>query len=221
MGKRMIPNTIEGRSRHSKFPRTVVPFTTLTCVWLLFAFAPTGLAQLPRARLSEAEFLALAGHCAPGAPADTLLAIANTESALYANAISINRPKAAARRAGYSDGQLVLKKQPKDQNEAASWLRWLSLHHYTVSIGLMQVNAEMAPKLHVKPEQLLEPCTNLRVGAAILISMYTGLAREIGEGFSALDAALSLYNTGDPTAGYRSGYVEAVYAHAVRRSPAY
>ena len=77
---------------------------------------------------------------------------------------------------------------PKDRAEAESWLHWLTLHHYTVSIGLMQVNAELAPKLHVKPEQLLEPCTNLRVGAAILISMYTGLAREIGEGFSALES---------------------------------
>ena len=83
----------------------------------------------------------------------------------------------------------------------------------------MQVNSEMAPKFHVKPDQLFEPCTNLRIGAAILISLYTDLAREIGEGFYALDAALSTYNTGDASSGFRNGYVANVYAHAPRPSP--
>jgi type IV secretion system protein VirB1 len=159
-----------------------------------------------------------AGHCAPGAPADTLLAIAKTESALYANAISINRPSAAARLAGYSDGQLVLTKQPKDRKEAMYWLDWFARHRYTVSIGLMQVNSEMAAKFHLKPEQLLEPCANLRVGAAILISVYTDLAYQMGEGFPALDAALSFYNSGNSITGFRNGYMASVYAHAPPRS---
>jgi hypothetical protein len=54
----------------------------------------------------------------------------------------------------------------------------------------------------------------LRVGASILIAAYSDVAREIGEGYAALDAALSLYNTGTPTAGLRNGYVAEVYAHA-------
>jgi type IV secretion system protein VirB1 len=191
---------------------------TLTCFFLLLGFVTNAQAQLTHARLSDADFVSLARRCAPGAPADTLLAIARTESALNANAISINRPNAAARRAGYSDGQLVLTKQPNDRTEATNWLHWFLLRRYTVSIGLMQVNSEMAPHFHVKPDQLLEPCTNLRIGAAILISVYTDLAREMGEGFSALDVALSFYNTGNPTAGFRNGYVANVYAHAPRRS---
>jgi type IV secretion system protein VirB1 len=176
-------------------------------------------AQQQRAgvQLSEAEFVSLAARCAPGVPPDTLLAIARTESDLNPNAISINRPKAAARRAGYADGEVTLSKQPKDRTQAKSWLHWLAVHHYTVSIGVMQVNAEMAPRFHLQSEQLLEPCTNLRVGAAILISAYTQLAYEIGEGFEALDAALSFYNAGDATGGLRNGYVANVYAHASRR----
>ncbi len=83
----------------------------------------------------------------------------------------------------------------------------------------MQVNAEMALQFHVKPDQLLEPCTNLRIGSAILISVHTDLAREIGEGFSALDAALSCYNSGNPITGSRNGYVKSIYAHAPRRAP--
>jgi len=197
----------------------VIRFGTLGCFCLLLGFVTTGQDQRPYARISRAEFVSLAGRCAPGAPADTLLAIAYTESGLYANALSINRPSAAARRAGYSNGQLALTKQPKDRQEATYWLRWFGLHRYTVSIGLLQVNTEMAAQFHLKPEQLLEPCTNLRVGAAILISLYTDLAREMGEGSSALDVALSFYNSGNAITGFRNGYVSNVHAHAPQRLP--
>jgi type IV secretion system protein VirB1 len=188
---------------------------------LILSFPSYAQQQRASRRLSEAEFVSLAARCAPGAPPDTLLAVARTESNLYPNAISINRPKAAARRAGQADAELVLERQPKDAKEAKAWLGWFARHRYTVSIGLMQVNAETAPGFRIKPEQLLEPCTNLRVGAAILISAYTKFAYEIGEGFEALDAALSLYNAGDSTTGFRNGYVATVYAHAFRprRSP--
>lgn len=214
----MLRNAIADRTHDSNIGRNVIRFGALGCFCLLLGLATNAQGQRSHAWLSEAEFVSLAGRCAPGAPADTLLAIANTESALYANAISINRPYAAARRAGYSDGQLVLRKQPKDRKEATYWLSWFGIHRYTVSIGLMQVNSEMAPRFHLKPEQLLEPCTNLRVGAAILISVYTESAREMGEGFYALDVALSLYNSGNSITGFRNGYVANIYAHAPRRS---
>src|SRR5215470_7894744 len=112
--------------------------------WCLILSLPSHAQQKRANVLSEAEFVSLAGRCAPSAPADTLLAIARTESNLYPNAISINRPKAAARRAGYSDGEVILSKQPKDHTQAKAWLRWFSVHQYTVSIGLMQDNGEMA-----------------------------------------------------------------------------
>jgi type IV secretion system protein VirB1 len=214
----MFRNAFEDTTRHSKVKGNAVRFGSLGCLCVLLGSLTSAHPQPPHARLSQAEFLSLAGRCAQGAPADTLLAIASTESALYSNAISINRPAAAALRAGYSDGQLVLAKQPKDRNEAVYWLHWFESHRYTVSVGLMQVNSEMAPRFHLKPEQLLEPCTNLHVGAAILISAYTDMAHLVGEGFSALDAALSLYNTGNATAGFHNGYVATVYAHAPRRS---
>ena len=170
-------------------------------------------------RLSPVEFESVAARCAPSAPADTLLAIARTESSLNPNAISINRPKAAARLAGHPDAELILVNQPKSLKEAKSWLHWFSVHHYTVSVGLMQVNMETARQFHLQPDQLLDSCTNLRVATAILLQLYTESAREIGEGFSALDVALSLYNTGDFTRGFRNGYVANVYAHADRRTP--
>lgn len=215
----MFQNAIKDTTHHSKISGNEMGFRTLRCLCLFLGLATSAQAQRPHSHLSEAEFVSLAERCAPGAPADTLLAIARTESGLYSNAMSINRPRSAARRAGYGYGELVLARQPRDRKEANSWLHWFTLHRYTVSIGLMQVNAEMALQLHVKPNQLLEPCTNLRIGASILISAYTDFAAGMGEGFSALDAALSFYNTGNSTAGFRNGYVANVYAHAPRRSP--
>lgn len=214
----MLSDTFEGRTQYSEVARSAVSFRVLGCVLALLAFLPAPQARAQHARFSEVEFLALAERCAPEAPADTLLAIASTESALYANAISINRPKAAARRAGYSDAEFVLTRQPKDRAEATHWLRWFEIRHLTVSIGLMQVNTETAPQFHVKPEELLNPCTNLRIGATILVAVYTDLAHKIGEGFSAFDIALSFYNSGNSITGFRNGYVAAIYAHALRRS---
>jgi type IV secretion system protein VirB1 len=215
----MLRNSIENVDDHSKIGEYLMRFGATSCFCLLFGLVTCAQEQRPPTRLSETEFVSLALRCAPGAPADTLLAIAKTESALYPNAISINRPKAAARRAGFSNGQLILTKQPEDRKQASYWLHWFGLHRYTVSIGLMQVNSEIAPRFHLKPEQLLEPCTNLRVGAAILISMYTDLAREMGEGFPALDVALSFYNSGNSITGFQNGYVAAVYTHSPRGSP--
>ena len=90
------------------------------------------------------------------------------------------------------------------------------VHRYTVSVGLMQVNMETARQFHLNAEQLLDSCTNLRVAAAVLTQLYTESAREMGEGYIALDVALSLYRTGDPETGFRNGYVANVYAHADR-----
>jgi type IV secretion system protein VirB1 len=83
----------------------------------------------------------------------------------------------------------------------------------------MQVNVETAVLFHLKPDQLLDSCTNLRVATAILIRLYTESAREMGEGLSALDVALSLYNTGDSSMGFQNGYVDNVYAHADPPTP--
>lgn len=191
----------------------------LVCFCALLALLTPAQERSQAPRLSEAQFISLAARCAPGVPADTLLAIARTESGLDPNAISINRPRASARRAGYGDGEIILARQPRNPMQATRWLHWLERYHFTVSIGLMQVNAEMAPQLHLKPEKLLDPCTNLRAGGTILISAYTELARKMGTGFAALDAALSFYNTGDPSDGVLNGYVAKVYEHAPRKLP--
>ena len=168
----------------------------------------------PNTKISVTSFQTLAQSCATNVPVSTLEAIARTESALYPYALSINRPHQFARRQGWSRGTITLERQPASLEEAIAWTKWLLAQGVTVSIGLLQVSSEHAALLHLAPEELFDPCTNLRSGAALLAATYAETARIQGEGFAALDSALSYYNTGSPTAGLTNGYVHQVKANA-------
>jgi type IV secretion system protein VirB1 len=78
---------------------------------------------------------------------------------------------------------------------------------YSVDLGLMQVNSRNLAALGYSIRQVLDPCTNIRGGASILTADYAEAARSRGEGQSALQAALSAYNTGDFERGFGNGYV--------------
>src|SRR5439155_1461521 len=119
----------------------------------------------------------LAQSCAANVPVSTLEAIARTESALYPYALSINRPHQLARRQGWNRATITLERQPTSLEEAVAWTKWLLGQGITVSIGLLQVNSEHAAHLHLTAEQLFDPCTNLRSGAALLSATYTTTAR--------------------------------------------
>jgi type IV secretion system protein VirB1 len=168
----------------------------------------------PNTKISVTSFQTLAQSCAATVPVSTLEAIARTESALYPYALSINRPHHLAHRQGWNRGTITLERQPASREEAIAWTKWLLTQGITVSIGLLQVNSEHAALLHLTAEQLFDPCTNLRSGAALLSATYTAIARIHGEGFAALDSALSYYNTGSPAAGLTNGYVQQVKTHA-------
>jgi type IV secretion system protein VirB1 len=176
-------------------------------------FAQTRVSN-PNTAISATSFQSLAQSCAANVPASTLEAIARTESALHPYALSINRPHRLARLQGWNRGTITLERQPASLEEAITWTHWLFAHGITVSIGLLQVNSEHAALLHLTPEQLFDPCTNLRSGAALLSATYLATARIQGEGFAALDSALSYYNSGSPTAGITNGYVQQVKTHA-------
>jgi type IV secretion system protein VirB1 len=80
----------------------------------------------------------------------------------------------------------------------------------------MQVNSRNLVALGMTVERVLDPCTNIRSGAAILAADYAEAARRYGEGQAALQAALSAYNTGDFSRGFGNGYVARYYGlHAV------
>jgi type IV secretion system protein VirB1 len=188
-------------------------FATLLTIAGTASLAQTPTAN-PNTKISPTSFQTLAQSCAANVPVSTLEAIARTESALYPYALSINRPHQLAHRQGWNRGTITLERQPASLEEAIVWTKWLLAQGITVSIGLLQVNSEHANLLHLTPEQLFDPCTNLRSGAALLSATYAATAHIHGEGFAALDSALSYYNTGSPTAGLSNGYVQQVKTHA-------
>ena len=75
----------------------------------------------------------------------------------------------------------------------------------------MQVNSRNLAALGVTIEQVLDPCTNIRIGATILTAEYAEAVHSRGEGQPALKAALSAYNTGDFYRGFANGYVARYY----------
>jgi type IV secretion system protein VirB1 len=194
-----------------------VPLSRIIFATLFIVAGTTCFAQPrnvnPNTKISATSFRTLAQSCAANVPVSTLEAIARTESALYPYALSINRPHELARRQGWNRGIITLERQPVSLEEAIAWTKWLLAQGVTVSIGLLQVNSQHTLLLHLTPEQLFDPCTNLQSGASLLSATYAATARIQGEGIAAFDSALSYYNTGSPTAGLNNGYVQQVKTH--------
>lgn len=100
---------------------------------------------------------------------------------------------------------------PATLAEAVSLAEGYLRQGYSVDLGLMQVNSRNLAALGVSIEQIFDPCINLRSGGAILTARYAQAVRRHGEGQSALQAALSAYNTGNFHRGFANGYVAKYY----------
>lgn len=136
--------------------------------------------------------------CAPNVAPITLQAIVQVESGGNPMALNIN-------------GVRVQPPSPRNASEAAQVAKSYITRGYSVDIGLMQVNSRNLAALGITVEQVLDPCTNIRAAATILTADYAQAARTRGDGQSALQAALSDYNTGDFYRGFANGYVARYY----------
>lgn len=154
---------------------------------------------------SSASILALAMACAPGVAPTTIEAIIDVESKGNVLAIGVNR-----------GGRLS--RQPANYAEAVAWAEWLLNSGKNFDAGLMQINSTNWRRLGLTPQNVFDPCTNVRAGARILTDNYVNAARSLGPGRNALLAALSAYNTGNRTAGFRNGYVAKVNNAAARKA---
>jgi len=180
--------------------------------FLLSTLVPAGTAQR-NARIDRKTLRRLAQTCAPNVAPDTIEAIATAESALHPYALSINHPAHSARAVGYKESNLLLAQQPKTREEAVKWMRWLLKHGYTVSIGLMQVNIEVDPALHIQPTTLFEPCANIAAAARILAVDYATQRHDL----DGLIRSLSLYNSGSTSTGILNGYTNSVIQSAPKQ----
>ena len=137
-----------------------------------------------------AVLLACAANVAPA----TLEAVIRVESggdelALHVNGVTLQPPRG------------------RDATEVAGTAEDFIRRGYSVDLGLMQVNSRNLPALGLTVAAVLEPCVNIRAGAAILAADYALAVRMKGAGQKALLAALSAYNSGDFARGFANGYV--------------
>jgi type IV secretion system protein VirB1 len=109
------------------------------------------------------------------------------------------------------NGLQVQPSEATNVSEAAGIAESYIRRGFSVDIGLMQVNSRNLAALGMTVERALDPCANIRGGAEILTADYAEAARRQGEGQRALRAALSAYNTGDFSRGFRNGYVARYY----------
>ena len=141
--------------------------------------------------------VALIQLCAPHVAASTIERIVQTESAGDIYALNVN---------GYG------RVRTSSPDVAVATAQSLIDEGYSVDLGLMQINSRHLTELHLTVAQAFEPCANLKAGARILQEAYRQAAGVFGPGQRALQAALSTYNTGDPSRGLANGYVSQVYA---------
>jgi len=139
--------------------------------------------------------------CGPWVHADTLRAVAFVESGVNPWAIGTLHGAIFAPSRAAAERVLVraLRTEP------------------SVDIGLMQINSQWLPRLHIAPASLLDPCVNVRVGAAILAANFIKASRPGRSHLHALVAALSAYHSGSETAAVR--YAEKVLSVRVSSHP--
>lgn len=140
--------------------------------------------------------VALIQLCAPRVAVETVERIIQVESAGDRYAINVNG---------------VGRVHSDSPEEAIANAQYLIGEGYSVDLGLMQINSAHLPELNLSVSQIFEPCTNLKAGAQILEAAYRDALAVFGPGQKALQAALSMYNTGDPLKGFINGYVASIY----------
>ncbi|MGH6910104.1 MAG: lytic transglycosylase domain-containing protein [Phenylobacterium sp.] len=153
--------------------------------------------------LSPAAVFDLAERCAPAVAAQTLSAVASAESAFNPLAINVNHA-------------LQLARPPASRAEAVAVARTLQIAGANFDLGLLQINVSNLRRLGLSLEDAFDPCRNLAAGAALLRANYAAAQATGPDPQAALRAALSRYNTGDDTRGFRNGYVTRVVSAAAR-----
>lgn len=148
---------------------------------------------------SAAAILALASQCAPSVAPETVLAIIQTESSGEPFALNVNGGRQPARQGNAADA-------------AATARRYVAAGN-SVDLGLGQINSRNMRWLGLTWETVFDPCTNVAALGQVLISNYNA-ANAGRDPQTALRVALSMYNTGSQTRGFRNGYVAKVLRNA-------
>jgi type IV secretion system protein VirB1 len=157
--------------------------------------------------LSLAVALALAEQCAPSIAPETLLSIVQVESRFNPLAIGVNG----------APGIAVI---ATTKGAAVARASALIAAGRSVDLGLAQINSKNLGWLGLSIEDAFDPCANLAAAERVL---QDGYARSdvgrVGQQ-SAVQTALSFYNTGRADRGFTNGYVGKVTRAAAFIVPA-
>jgi len=156
--------------------------------------------------LAVVSLAAFLRACAPSVSADTMGAIVRVESHGYIYAINDN----TARAAYCAPGAVIYPCTHKGATAIA--IRAIAQGH-SVDVGLSQVNSRNFALYHVSVAKMLEPCSNLRTGSAILAAAYRISRTHFSDQREALWHAIMAYNTGSLYAG--ETYVRTVVENAL------
>jgi len=148
---------------------------------------------------SAAAIIALASQCAPSVAPETVLAIVQTESSGDPFALNVNGGRQPARQNSAADA-------------AATAQRFVAAG-YSVDLGLGQINSRNMRWLGLTWDTVFDPCTNVAALARVLTANYNAV-KAGRDPQTALRVALSMYNTGSQTRGFRNGYVAKVVSNA-------
>jgi type IV secretion system protein VirB1 len=155
--------------------------------------------KYPMVSYSAVAILGLAVQCAPSVAPQTVAAIVQTESHGRPFALNVNGGT-----------------QPPAQTNAASAAvtaqRYIAAG-YSVDLGLGQINSRNMRWLGLTWDTVFDPCTNIAALGRVLTQNYNA-AIAGRDPQSALRVALSLYNTGSSSRGFRNGYVAKVVGTA-------
>lgn len=148
---------------------------------------------------SAAAILALASQCAPNVAPQTVAAIVQTESHGRPFALNVN-------------GGTQPPAQISAASAAATAQRYIAAG-YSVDLGLGQINSRNMRWLGLTWDTVFDPCTNIAALGRVLTQNYNKAI--VGrDPQTALRIALSLYNTGSSSRGFRNGYVAKVVSNA-------
>ena len=148
---------------------------------------------------TTAAILGLASHCAPNVAPQTVAAIVQTESRGRPFALNVNGTSQPAPSSNSVDAVIVAR-------------RYVAAG-YSVDLGLGQINSRNMRRLGLSWETVFDPCTNIAALGQILTQNYRAV---VGgqRPQTALRLAISLYNTGSTSRGFRNGYVAKVVRNA-------
>ena len=126
--------------------------------------------------------------CQIDVPPQNMSAVVRTESSAQRFAVGI---------VGYS-----INRQPANKNEADRLVSELKEKGINYSVGIAQVNQSNFNKYGLNTSNMFDVCTNLSAGSKILKSCY--------ETYGDWSKAYSCYYSGNPSTGFRDGYVQEV-----------